>query len=146
MTDSAPTIDASGHRTTTLVDAIDDITPDWLTGALRQSGVLDEGTVTGLTSEVMSVGQLGLVARLNLTYDRAAPAAPPTVMVKLPSSDAGSRSAGITLGIYEAEVRFYQCIAPTRHPSAAAVLGGHRTVDRPLHPSPRGPERDGRTR
>jgi hypothetical protein len=105
---------APGHLTTTIVDSVDEITPDWLTDALRQARVLDEGRVTSFESEVMSVGQLGLVARLSLTYDDVGTGnPPPTVMVKLASRDAGSRAAGVALGIYEAEVRFYQQVAPT---------------------------------
>jgi hypothetical protein len=61
----------------------------------------------------MSVGQLGLVARLTLTYEAAGADVPPTTMVKLPSKDAGSRAMDVALGIYESEVRFYQEIAPT---------------------------------
>jgi len=113
MTDSASPIDIALDRTTAIVDAVDEVTPEWLTDALRHAGVLDGGRVTAVASELMSVGQLGLVARLTLTYDGAGPDAPPTVMAKLPSIDAGSRAAGTTLGIYEAEVRFYQQIAPT---------------------------------
>lgn len=61
----------------------------------------------------MSVGQLGLVARLTLTYEGAGPDVPPSLMVKLPSTDGGSRAVGVALGISESEVRFYQEIAPT---------------------------------
>src|SRR5262249_13684774 len=61
----------------------------------------------------MSVGQLGLVARLTLTYEGAGSRVPRTIMVKLPSEDAGSRTIGVALGVYESEVRFYQEIAPT---------------------------------
>ena len=95
------------------MDSVDDITPGWLTDALRQTGHLTEGRVTSFQSELMSVGQLGLVARLTLNYEGAGSDVPPTVMVKLPSEDSGSRTIGVTLGVYEGEVRFYQEIAPT---------------------------------
>jgi Phosphotransferase enzyme family len=113
VTESAHSADTLQPRTTRIVDSVDEIAADWLTDALHRAGRLDEGRVASFSSELMSVGQLGLVARLNLTYERAGPGAPPTAMVKLPSKDAGSRAVGVALGIYEGEVRFYQEIAPT---------------------------------
>ena len=92
---------------TSIVDTVEEVTPDWMTEALGQ------GTVTGIETEVMSTGQLGHVARATLTYADEAPTAPRTLMVKLPRADEGSRQLGVILGVYEAEVRFYQQIAPT---------------------------------
>lgn len=113
MTEFSPGADRLGPPTATIVDSVDDITTAWLTDALHHAGCLDGGHVASFTHELMSVGQLGSVARLTLNYDGAGPDAPPTVMVKLPSQDAGSRAVGIALGIYESEVRFYQEIART---------------------------------
>jgi hypothetical protein len=112
MVNSTSTVDAR-DRQTAIIDSIDQATPRWLTGALKAAGVLRQGEVTGLTSDLMNVGQLGLVARLSLCYDGAEPGAPLTVMLKLPSTDAGRRGFGVTLGLYEAEVEFYRQIAPT---------------------------------
>lgn len=113
MTEPGLSADTLRSPTTRIVDSIEDIGPDWLTDALRQAGRLHRGRVASLRSELMSVGQLGLVARLTLTYEGAGSGVPPTVMVKLPSTDGGSRAVGVALGIYESEVRFYQEIAPT---------------------------------
>jgi aminoglycoside/choline kinase family phosphotransferase len=113
VTESGRSGDTLRAPTTRILDSIDDIGADWLTDALRQTGCLDQGRVASFTSEIMSVGQLGLVARLTLTYEGAGSDVPPTVMVKLPSMDGGSRAVGVALGIYESEVRFYQEIAPT---------------------------------
>ena len=52
-----------------IVDSVDDLTAAWLTDALRQAGGLNGGRVASFTSELMSVGQLGLVAPLTLSYD-----------------------------------------------------------------------------
>jgi Phosphotransferase enzyme family len=112
MVNPTSTVDAQ-HRHTAIIDSIDQATSAWLTNALQAAGVLREGEVTEVTSELMNVGQLGFVARLNLAYDSAESNAPPAVMLKLPSNDAGSRGLGMTLGFYEAEVGFYQQIAPT---------------------------------
>lgn len=113
VTESGPSADTLRPPTTRIVDSIDDITTDWLTDALHHAGCLDQGRVASFRSELMSVGQLGLVGRLTLTYEGAGADVPPTTMVKLPSKDAGSRAVGVALGIYESEVRFYQEIAPT---------------------------------
>lgn len=97
---------------TTIVDAVAQLTPEWMTDALRASGVL-AGSVATAETDVLGVGQLGLVVRVGLTYDGDAGAAPASVMVKLPREDPGSRHLGVAMRIYEAEVRFYQQIAPT---------------------------------
>ncbi len=113
MTEPGRSADTLRPPAIRIVDSVDEIAADWLTDALRQAGCLDEGRVTSFNSELMSVGQLGLVARLTLIYEGAGADVPPTAMVKLPSKDAGSRAVGVALGIYESEVRFYQEIAPT---------------------------------
>ena len=120
MTESGQSADTLRPPTTRIVDSVDDITADWLTEALHQAGCLDQGRVASLGSELMSVGQLGLVARLTLSYDGAGPDVPPTAMVKLPSKDAGSRAVGVALGIYESEVRFTK---RSRRPSASGCRG-----------------------
>ncbi|MBI2695742.1 phosphotransferase family protein [Mycobacterium nebraskense] len=109
MTESGPRANTLQPAATQIVDSVDDITTAWLTDALH----LDRGRVASFTSELMRVGQLGSVARLALSYEGAGPDVPQTTMVKWPSKDAGSRAIGVTLGIYEGEVRFYQEIAPT---------------------------------
>ncbi|CQD18200.1 aminoglycoside phosphotransferase [Mycobacterium lentiflavum] len=113
MTESGVGANVLRPRSARIVDSVDDITAAWLTDALRQGGRLDSGQVVAFSSELMSVGQLGSVARLTLAYRDAGPDVTPTVMVKWPSKDAGSRAIGVTLGVYESEVRFYQEIAPT---------------------------------
>jgi hypothetical protein len=113
MTESGQSADTLRPSTTRIVDSVDDIGTDWLTDALHQAGHLDEGRVASYITETMSVGQLGTVARLTLAYEDAGPEVLPSVIVKLPSKDAGSRAIGVGLGVYESEVRFYQEIAPT---------------------------------
>ncbi|MHB8691601.1 MAG: phosphotransferase [Solirubrobacteraceae bacterium] len=99
---------------TQIADTIDDLTPEWFTGALRDGGTLPrDAAVTAADSRLIGTGQLGLVVLSELTYDGdAANGAPRTVVVKLPSADAGSRQMGSMMGIYESEVRFYHEIAP----------------------------------
>ena len=99
---------------TAIVDTLDQLTPEWLTDALRASGTLPEdAAVHEATTSLIGTGQLGLVGLVELSYDGDAGATPPRIIVKLPSADAGSRQMGSMMGIYESEVRFYDEIAPT---------------------------------
>jgi hypothetical protein len=94
-----------------IADTVEELTPEWFTGALREGGTIGpDVTVTGAGSELVGTGQLGLVVRSDLTYDGAP--GPSSLIVKLPSRDAGSRQLGAMMGVYEAEVRFYHEILP----------------------------------
>ncbi len=89
-----------------------DLTPDWFTSVLRAGGTIRTDTsVTSVDTQRIGTGQLGSVTRAVLGYDRAA-GGPGSLVVKLPSSDAGSRDMGAAMGVYRSEVRFYQEIAP----------------------------------
>ncbi len=91
------------------------LTPEWLTSALRYAGALDDHTsVTGVGVQLIGTGQMSDSARLTLRYDASAGAAttPPSIVAKLPSADPTSRATALALGSYENEVRFYQQIAP----------------------------------
>jgi aminoglycoside/choline kinase family phosphotransferase len=95
-----------------IVDTVGELTPAWFTGTLQACGLITaDATVDAADSEVIGTGQLGHVVRTKLTYDGQS-AGPASLVVKLPSEDPGSRQMGATMGVYEAEVRFYQEIAP----------------------------------
>jgi hypothetical protein len=97
-----------------ILDDVSDVSPEWLTQALRRADVLSDGQVTALKCDVVGRGQLGLVARLIPQYEVPDDEHPPASFVlKLPRQDAGSRELGIAMGAYEAEVRFYQQVART---------------------------------
>jgi thiamine kinase-like enzyme len=55
---------------------------------------------------------MSLTYRVSLSYQDLARSGPASVVIKLAAEDETSRSTGISLGIYEAEIRFYQEIAP----------------------------------
>jgi len=96
-----------------LADATADLTPEWFTVVLREGGALGpDAAVEKVDAGLYGTGQFGLVARAELGYVGPAGGAPQSVIVKLPSEDPGSRQLGIGIGAYEAEVRFYQEIAP----------------------------------
>jgi len=87
-----------------------DITPEWLTTALRDNGALKHASVTSIERETIGVGIgiLGELARIALTYDRPERGAPASLVAKLPTADPGGRGIGTALGFYNKEVLFYQ--------------------------------------
>lgn len=97
-------------RSLTIPATMSEITPQWLTAALRAGGVIKHATVTGLERETIGVGIgiLGELARITLTYDRPESGAPASVVAKLPTADPGGRGIGTALGFYNKEVLFYQ--------------------------------------
>lgn len=88
------------------------LTADWLTSALRSSGVLTDESVVQAEVTPVGTGQMCDSARLALTYDRATDA-PATIVAKLPAADPTSRNTALSLRSYEIEVRFYQELAPS---------------------------------
>jgi hypothetical protein len=122
---NATTLDHGNDRPTmAIVDTVDELTPDWLTSVLRRHATITPGTtVASARSTVIGTGQLGHVVRTALTYAGDG-GGPPTLVVKLPSADAGSRGLGAAMGVYEAEVRFYQHIAPLITARVPRMYGG----------------------
>lgn len=93
-------------NTPTVVDRPDELTPEWMTAALRSGG--RAGTVTEAWAEPIGTGQMGATYRVHLTY--AGTPGPATVVVKLAAGDDATR-AMISPG-YRAEVGFLTEIAP----------------------------------
>lgn len=88
-----------------LIRRPEDLSPAWLTGALGA------GEVASFTTERIGTGQMSDSFRVEVTYAEGGKG-PDTVVLKVASSDATSRSTGVGLGAYEREVRFYQEVAP----------------------------------
>ena len=59
---------------------MEEITPEWLTAALREGGVLAHAHVIGAKQETIGagIGILGELARITLSYDRSEARAPRT--------------------------------------------------------------------
>ncbi len=96
-----------------------EITPGWLTAALRSAG--HDVTVTACRSEPVGTGQMAHNERIFLEYARGDASLPPTLVAKLPSPSPESRAAGAAGG-YRAETRFYlevaarlACVTPACH-------------------------------
>jgi len=88
-----------------------DVTPEWMTAALRRAGVLGEGaTVRSFETAPIGTGQMADTTRFMLTLDEPA-AGPASVIGKFASADDQSRGTGLALRAYEIEVRFYREVA-----------------------------------
>lgn len=77
---------------------LDEITPDWLTGALRESGQLPRGSVGAVTVSAIGAdrGFTGVVARVRPSYqdlDPGRPVPPESLVAKLPTAEPYTRSA-----------------------------------------------------
>lgn len=118
--------------TSTVPRSPEEITPQWLTGALRENGVIGDASVTGIEHHRIGAGAgfLGQLSKLTLSYDREQPGAPATLIAKLPALDPGGRHVGNLFRFYEREIRFYDEISdkvkisvPRRYYSAMDVEG-----------------------
>ena len=97
-----------------LPSSIAELTPDWLTDALRPSGALGAGgRVTAVRADDIGtgVGVFGIIARLHLTYEGAPPDAPARLIAKIPTDAEANRQVGLVLRLYEREGRFYREVA-----------------------------------
>ncbi|MEX2227040.1 MAG: phosphotransferase [Dehalococcoidia bacterium] len=109
-----------------------EISPEWLTAALRDNDVIREANVVSVASESIGAGAgfLGQLARITVTYDRDEAGAPTAMVAKLPALDPGGRGVANLFRFYEREIRFYEDIAadvnmsvPKRYYSAMDVEG-----------------------
>jgi hypothetical protein len=91
---------------------MDEITPEWLTAALKSTGHLNSCAVTGMQKETIGqgVGILGELARITPAYSASEPSAPRTLIAKIPTADPGGKGIAEMLGFYEKEVRFYNTL------------------------------------
>lgn len=87
-----------------------DIDAPWLSAALQEGGV--DAKVASFTAKPVGTGQIGDCVRFSLTYARAEPGAPASLVGKFPSEGEESRQTGIQLGNYHREVKFYQVLQP----------------------------------
>ena len=96
--------------TLSIPERLDDLTPEWLTAALRETGELGPtGTVTSVDRQILGEGEgfLGDLARLTLGYEGEE--GPATVIAKMPKL--ANRAMGELLGAYERESCFYDDLA-----------------------------------
>ncbi|MGH2560134.1 MAG: aminoglycoside phosphotransferase family protein [Thermomicrobiales bacterium] len=127
-------------RRTMIPTTPDDLTPTWLEHALRESGALPAGTVSGLHWHVIGqeFGFTGVVVRLHPTYADLPPdaAAPASIIAKFPTAEPAAPSVYLTTRTRDAatarrhyersarELRFYREIAPHSPVPIPRLLGG----------------------
>lgn len=90
------------------------LTPEWLTYALRTSGAARTSSVTSYDAKTVGEGAgfQGELAHLTLRYDRPESGAPSSLVAKFPTAMQENREMGMYLRLYERETGFYQHIAP----------------------------------
>jgi hypothetical protein len=96
---------------------IEDLTPAWLTGALRSSGVIATATVTAAAAQPIGAGAgfIGEIARISLRYDAPESGAPGTLIAKLPTADSQRSLMSNAARLNEREIRFYESVAADSH-------------------------------
>ena len=89
----------------------EDITSEWLTDALRSSGIITTSSVTSVDAGDTAAGHgfTGQIARLSVTYDSHEDGAPKSIIAKFPSYDPAIRAAVTDSAMsYEREIRCYE--------------------------------------
>lgn len=88
------------------------ISSKWLTQIFKEAGAIDADTsLSGFDFKPIGTGQMSNSFRV--TPQWSGPAVDlSSFVIKLPSSDEGSRMAGESMGIYDVEVNFYKSFAP----------------------------------
>jgi plasmid maintenance system killer protein len=91
----------------------EELTPEWLTWALRHRGTLTRAAVESFHAEIIGKGAgfISRVARVNLRYDKAEEGAPASLIAKFPGLDPEMRARAWSWGAYEKDVWFYQELA-----------------------------------
>jgi len=90
-----------------------EITAGWLTHALREGGVLNDGSVASFETAIIGegAGLMGQLARISIRYDRPQAAAPGSLIAKFPAATPENREVANLFRYYEREIRFYEDIA-----------------------------------
>lgn len=94
-----------------LVTTPEQVSAEWLTNALRESGHLGSGRVSAVSHNIIGTGKMGDNARLELSYEGDQGRAPITAVAKFPAQDETARAIAGLQGAYYAEVMFYRLLA-----------------------------------
>ena len=96
-----------------LPDVPSEISVGWIRQQFETAGI-DGSTLRSVVSARIGTGLIGDSYRLELEWHDGPPVgAPASLIAKLPAADPTSRRAGVELGNYEREVRFYREVAAT---------------------------------
>ncbi len=88
----------------------DEITPEWLTHALRSGGVLKKASAIKLNTEILGTGKgfMSSAVRVNIEYDEAEEDAPKSVVVKIEPESEKLQNIGYQQHVFEREIHFYK--------------------------------------
>ena len=97
----------------TIPAQVSELTPEWLTEALRSSGIIAGSRVAAAEAAPIGAGAgfIGEIARVFLRYDTPEPGAPATLIAKLPTTDPQRALMSNVARFNEREIRFYQSLA-----------------------------------
>ncbi len=90
-----------------------ELTPEWLTKALKQNGAIKNATVISFETKTVGAGAgfMGQLGHVKLQYDQPEPGAPQSLVAKFPAAAPENREVAMFFRFYEREVRFYEQIA-----------------------------------
>jgi len=90
-----------------------EITPEWLTYALRAGGVIKKASIKNLKREILGSGKgfLSSAVRVNIEYDKVEWNAPKSVVVKIEPESKVQQDIGYKLHAFQREIRFYKEVA-----------------------------------
>jgi hypothetical protein len=100
-------------KTMTIPAGPEALTAEWLTEALRSTGVISSAAVMSFDTQIVGEGSgfIGQLARIALHYDRSEEGAPATLIAKFPGASPAGREIGNLFDFYRREIRFYEEIA-----------------------------------
>lgn len=108
----------------------ENMTNEWLSGALKKAGVLPDGQVESFEFEYFGTGKMGDNARLTLKYSRNAENPPKTIIAKLPAQDETARMIAGYRGAYYSEVMFYKNLAAQTTMRTPTIFGAEVSEDK----------------
>lgn len=92
---------------------VDEITPEWITHALREGGFLKDASVKSIEKKVIgdAKGFLSSVVQVKIEYDTIEKDAPVSVVVKIEPEEGGFKDFGDELNAFQREIHFYRDVA-----------------------------------
>ena len=91
----------------------EEITPDWITYALRRAGVISQNSVKDINKDIIGggIGFLSSVVKVEMEYDVAEEFLPKSVVVKIEPENESYKQFGEQTHAFEREIKFYNTIA-----------------------------------
>ncbi len=97
-----------------MVPEPEDVTPEWLTSALRRNGVISsDQSVAAIEAVRVGDGISSRSFRFSLEWDEPSRDAPSSLVGKFASAEARGLATARATGTYQRELRFYRDLAPS---------------------------------